>query len=404
MKLAVIGQGYVGLNVSISAASAGIKTLGLDTNTLLITNLLNGISHVPDIKNNQVESLIRQKNLNFSSDMTLIGECDVIIIAVPTPISKKLVPDLSFLEEACKSIANFGKEAVLIINESTSYPGTLRDFIKPTIDPSSEKNYLYASAPERIDPGNSTWNLSNTPRVIAGLTKEATEKTEILYSRFCKNIFVASSPEAAEAAKIFENTFRQVNIALVNEFSRLMNYLGITATDALNAAATKPFGFMPFTPGIGVGGHCIPVDPYYLTFILRKMGVDSPLIDLANKINLAQPREIAARISALFNENLRGKRIQVAGITYKADVPDMRESPAIELIARLRELGATVTWSDPLIVDFDGDKSQPLSTDIDMGLIISPHSIFKFDIWKNSGVRVLDLSASDRSFGWDKFL
>lgn len=404
MKIGILGQGYVGLNVSVSAASAGIETIGFDTNQSLVKSLLSGLSHIPDIKSSDLKSLIKNKSIGFSSDMTLLQDCDSIIIAVPTPINDQHLPDLKYLKEASESIYKYAQDGALIINESTSYPGTLRDFIRPITDPNLSRKFLYASAPERIDPGNPKWNLSNTPRIIAGLNSEATDKTKILYSKFCGDIFIATSPEAAEAAKIFENTFRQVNIALVNEFSNILYHLGLTASETLKAASTKPFGLMPFIPSIGVGGHCIPVDPYYLTYALKKLGVSAPLIEMANSINLSQPREIAIRISNLFGGDLNDKKIQIAGITYKSDTPDLRESPAIKLIEELTNLGAIVTWFDPLITEFQGTGSTPLKADIDLGLIVSPHKGFNFDIWKKSEIKVLDLSASHNEFGWEKFL
>lgn len=404
MKVAVLGQGYVGLSVSVGLSKAEIRTVGLDVNKRLITNLQSGISHVPDVDIESIKTQLDKGLLTFSANMSDVGHCDVIIIAVPTPITGELNPDLSYLEQACKDIRNFGKKGALIVNESTSYPGTLRKIIIPLTDPDNTRGFLYASAPERIDPNNENWKLINTPRVISGTSDIAISKTEQLYSKFCGPVSVAQSPEIAEASKIFENTFRQVNIALVNEFSRLMQGIGISANDVLEAANSKPFGFMKFLPGIGVGGHCIPVDPHYLTSEMKKLGFSTPLIDMANAINLDQPRSVANLISRLLNHNLKDIKIQLAGISYKVDTPDLRESPAIKLMQELRILGAVVNWCDPIVQEFDGEFSTPLKTDIDVGLIITPHTSFDFSIWRFSNVKVLDLSVSDKNYGWDKFL
>lgn len=403
MKVAVIGQGYVGLSVSTASASAGYHTIGIEVNEKLVNQLNSGISHIPDIKSKEIKKLISEKSISFSTDMSLISSCQIIVIAVPTPITKNQFPDMSFLKSACEDIGKYGQEKTLVINESTSYPGTLRDFIKPIVDPESKGKFLFASAPERIDPGNLNWDISNTPRVVSGLTNEATNKAKSFYSKFCNEIHIAPSPEAAESAKIFENTFRQVNIALVNEFSNLMYHLGLSATDALTAAATKPFGFMSFLPGIGVGGHCIPVDPYYFTELLKQRGLNSPMIDLANQINLLQPGLIVDRILQLNNGSVSGLKIQLAGITYKIDTPDLRESPALELMSKLKELKAIVTWCDPVIGEYNGVESQSLSDNIDIGLIITPHSSINFESWKKSKIKVYDLSTTLTDYGWDKF-
>jgi UDP-N-acetyl-D-glucosamine dehydrogenase len=403
VRVAVIGQGYVGLSVSIASATAGYNTIGIDVNEQLVDRLNNGISHIPDIGNKEIKKLISEKSISFSTNIRLLSSCQIIVIAVPTPVTNHQFPDMSYLRSACEAISKHGQENTLVINESTSYPGTLRDFIKPIADPESKGKFLFASAPERIDPGNLNWNISNTPRVVSGLTKEATNGAKSFYSKFCNEIHIAPSPEAAEAAKIFENTFRQVNIALVNEFSNSMYQLGLSATDALTAAATKPFGFMSFLPGIGVGGHCIPVDPYYFTQLLKQRGLNSPLIDAANRVNLLQPSLIVDRILELNDGSVSGLKIQLAGISYKIDTPDLRESPALELMSKLKELKALVTWCDPVIGEYDGVKSQSLSDNIDIGLIITPHSSINFESWKKSKIKVYDLSTTRTDYGWDKF-
>jgi UDP-N-acetyl-D-glucosamine dehydrogenase len=404
MNLTVIGQGYVGLTVAISASENGHTVVGLDLNKSLVDDLLNGISFVPGIDGERMLPLIKAGVYSPTTNEESLQNSDVIIIAVPTPLDLMRNPDLSYLEAATKLIAKNVNRSSLVVNESTSYPGTLRNFIKPILDKDSNQNFLLAVAPERVDPGNIEWNIKNTPRVIAGLSDEATSKAIKFYSTFCSSIYKAPNPEVAEASKLLENTFRQVNIALVNEFSEIANLIGFSASEAVKAASTKPFGYMPFFPSIGVGGHCIPVDPSYLRYAANKFGASTKFIELANYINLSTAQSVAKRIQYHFNGELNGISIQLAGIAYKPGVPDLRESPALLLMDELLKLGAKVTWCDPLVSEFNNSMSTPLDPDVDLGLIITPQDNIDFLIWKNAGTRVFDLSPNGKSYGWPKFL
>ena len=309
------------------------------------------------------------------------------------------------LKNACNIVAKVVKDGSLIINESTSYIGTLRNLIKPTIDTISDlKNLMYATAPERIDPGNKVWDMSNTPRLISGLTNESTQKALDFYRKFCKELKKVSKPEVAEAAKLFENTFRQVNIALVNEFSTIADKLDFSTHEAISAAGTKPYGFMPFFPSIGVGGHCIPVDPIYLSYSAETVGLKTNFINLADNINLSMAKNVAKRIEVKMGGDLTGKRIQIAGIAYKAGVSDMRESPAVQLMKEIKDLGAILSWHDPLVKRFSGEISIPLDPTINLGLIVTPHEEIDFSVWLDAKTNVLDLSASPMNYGWAKFL
>lgn len=404
MKIAIIGQGYVGQTLSVGAAEAGYKVIGIDSNAELISNLLRGESFVPGITKETLVSLYVKENFLPSINLELLNDCEIIVIAVPTPIDINRNPDLNFLFTACKSISTYSKLPALIISESTSYPGTLRNVIKPAIERYSDIEFQYAVAPERVDPGNEKWNLKNTTRVIAGLTDLATETAINFYSNFCENIYRASSPEVAEAAKLLENSFRQVNIALVNEVSNIMSSLDISANEVVEAASSKPFGFMKFLPSIGVGGHCIPIDPEYLTFFAKSKGISSPLIETANNINFERPTQIIYRIEKYLGFKLIGKRIQIVGIAYKSGVVDIRESPAIELILKLRNMGVTVSWHDPVVKIWLDEESTPLDPSVDLGLIITPHSEIDLSVWKNSKTTVLDLSATSQNLGWPRIL
>jgi len=401
----VVGQGYVGLPLSVNAAKAGYKVYGFDISNEKIEQLKKGNSDSPEIKKNDLLQLQKKGKIEFTSTIPNLHVQAIIVIAVPTPLDSNRKPDLSMLVNACELVARVIVDNSLVVNESTSYIGTLRDLIKPTVDKSSSaKDIMYAVAPERIDPGNTKWVMKNTPRVIAGLDDEATQMAVKFYSKFCNQIHIASKPEVAEAAKLFENTFRQVNIALVNELSNIADVIGFSTHETITAAATKPFGFMPFYPSIGVGGHCIPVDPSYLAFSAELAGTDAKFVKLANLTNSAVPKFIAERIRTILNGNLSGKRIQLAGITYKPNISDIRESPALNLINELKSLGAIVSWHDPFVTELNEQKSSKLNSDIDLGLIITPHDQIDFSIWIKSGTKVLDLSANAKNYGWPKFL
>jgi UDP-N-acetyl-D-glucosamine dehydrogenase len=404
MKISIIGQGYVGQTLAVGAAVSGHEVIGIDLNEGLVSDLGRGESFVPGVEREVLIKLIAENVYLPTSDFKRMQGSNIVVIAVPTPIDENRQPDLSALVKACKSINKFIENSALIISESTSYPGTLRDVIKPTVENGSKAIFTFAVAPERVDPGNQDWNIENTTRVIAGLTEEATYNAINFYSSFCKSIYRASTPEVAEAAKLLENTFRQVNIALVNEVSEVMYKLGISANEVVNAASTKPFGFMKFLPSIGVGGHCIPVDPEYLTHFAKKVGAESRLTSLANEINLHRPKQIALRINKHLGGNLNGKKIQIAGIAYKTGVPDMRESPAIELIVELNKLGAEVSWHDPVVKSYSGQQTLPLNPQIDLGLIVTPHSGIDFKVWQEAKIPILDLSVGLNNLGWPKFL
>jgi UDP-N-acetyl-D-glucosamine dehydrogenase len=404
MIVSIIGQGYVGQSLAVAAASAGHKVIGLDLNLDLIRDLKNGDSFVPGIDKKLLLKLMSKELYLPTNNFDLLAETSVIVIAVPTPIDENQQPDLSALLEACKSINRVVAEPTLVISESTSFPGTLRNIIKNSVEKDSSTSFLFAISPERVDPGNKEWKIENTPRVISGLTEQATKLAIEFYESFCSNIVKVSSPEIAEAAKLLENTFRQVNIALVNEFSEIMNKLGVSANEVVNAASSKPFGFMKFLPSIGAGGHCIPVDPEYLTYFAKSLGAYSKLTETANTLNLNRPRQVGNIIKDHLGVNLLGSQIQIVGIAYKTGVSDMRESPAIELISTLREFGAKVKWHDPIVRNWRSEVSMPLDPDVDLGLIVTPHDEIDFSVWSKAGTKVLDLSVNSKDFGWPKIL
>lgn len=369
MRVGILGQGYVGLTISVSASSAGHNVLGFDLNSQLVANLNEGKSHIEGISNESLTSLLDNKTFAASSNPRDLDGCEVIIIAVPTPLDSDRKPDLSYVHTAGDLISKHVKSPALIVNESTSYPGTLRKEIAARIE---GVEHQYASSPERVDPGNTQWSTKNTPRLIGGLTPAAVEKAKEFYGSFCDTIIEVSSPEVAEAAKIFENTFRQVNIALVNEFAQIADALGISGREVLDAAATKPYGFMEFNPGAGVGGHCIPVDPSYLAHVANEVGVPATFIKRANEVNLAMPAYVVKRVVAGAGGSINGKKVVVVGVSYKSNVADTRETPAATVLDLLREQGASVTWNDHLVGTWRGEASSPING-ADIAVLVTRH-------------------------------
>jgi UDP-N-acetyl-D-glucosamine dehydrogenase len=374
MKIAIIGLGYVGQSIARAAVGAGHSVVGFDTNSDVVSKL----SIVGDFKG--------------TTDAALLDGAEVVVIAVPTPLDAARKPDLSAVNAACKTIIENIKKPILVINESTSFPGTLRNEIAGFIEKASGLGHMYASSPERVDPGNEKWTQKNTPRLLAGLTPEATALARKFYSFFCDEIIEVSTPEVAEAAKLFENTFRQVNIALVNEFAQISDALDIPTREVLDAAATKPFGFMNFQPGPGVGGHCIPVDPSYLAYVAENVGVPAEFIKRANQVNLAMPAYIVSRVAKNVG-SLKGKKVVVVGISYKANVSDTREAPAALVIDELKKLGAEVSWHDPVVGSWRGQSSTELKG-FDVAIIVTKHDVASESAIKASAAYVFDCTGT----------
>lgn len=375
MKVSIIGQGYVGLTISVFAADHH-TVVGFDKNQGVVDALNAGNSHIEGVESADLARHIANGRYQATTDASDISGSDVVVIAVPTPLTKDRKPDLSFVEAACQTIGENIKSPALIINESTSFPGTVRNLIKPLVEKYSggSVNHLYAVSPERVDPGRTDWNQKNTPRLYAGLTPEASAGVRDFYATFCDNLVEVSSPEVAESAKLFENTFRQVNIALVNEFAQIAHALGISVYETLDAAATKPYGFMKFMPSAGVGGHCIPVDPSYLADTASRVGVPATFIERANEVNLEMAKYVVDRVAADNGGNLNGKSVQVVGVAYKPNVADVRETPAELVIEELKKAGATVTWSDDLVSLWMGKSSTPLGG-ADIAVVVTLHSV-----------------------------
>lgn len=373
MKVGVIGQGYVGLTISAFAGEY-FDVIGFDSNQKIVNQLNSGVSHIEGVESSVLQDWLKRGRYKATTQGRDLSDAELIVIAVPTPLTDDREPDLTFIEAACKTIGENVTQSVLVINESTSFPGTLRNYIKPAIEKYSKSpiKHLYAISPERVDPGRGDYNQKNTPRLYAGLTPEASERTRSFYSKFCDVLVEVSSPEVAEAAKLFENTFRQVNIALVNEFAQIAHSLGISVYETLDAANTKPYGFMKFTPSAGVGGHCIPVDPTYLASVAEEHGAPATFIRLANEVNLDMSKYVVDRVEADNDGSLHGKSVLVVGVAYKPNVADVRETAAELVIAHLRQRGAVVSWHDDIVGTWNGEKSSPLSG-ADIALVVTKH-------------------------------
>jgi UDP-N-acetyl-D-glucosamine dehydrogenase len=374
MKVSIIGQGYVGLTISVFAGEHH-NIIGFDKNQSVVDALNAGKSHIEGVQSTDLAQLIAAGKYKATTDAAEIAGSDVVVIAVPTPLTKDRKPDLSFVEAACKTVGENVDSPALIINESTSFPGTVRNLIKPLIEKySGGVEHMYAVSPERVDPGRSDWNQKNTPRLYAGLTPAASVAVRDFYSTFCDELIEVSSPEVAESAKLFENTFRQVNIALVNEFAQIAHALGISVYETLDAAATKPYGFMKFMPSAGVGGHCIPVDPSYLAHTAAGLGVPATFIERANEVNLEMAKYVVDRVKADHGGSLSGKKVQVVGVAYKPNVADVRETPAEPVVEELKKAGASVNWSDDVVGNWMGQQSTPLGG-AEIALVVTLHAV-----------------------------
>jgi len=385
MRVAIIGQGYVGLTITEGSLMAGHQVMGIDKSSAVISSLKSGKSHIEGISDAVIAHGVSSGALQVSDAYAPVSEADVIVIAVPTPLDEKGSADLSLLISAAKSLGEVLKSPKLIINESTSYPGTLREVIKPFIDGGSGQAHLYAISPERVDPGNKSYGVKNTPRVVGGLSDKARDAAVAFYKSFCDEVVPVSSAEAAEAAKLFENTFRFINIGLVNEFAEIMTAMGIPADEVLKAAGSKPYGFMPFHPNVGIGGHCIPVDPIYLQERAREFGITSKYIALSEEINHRMPKYVARRLIDEYGD-IKGKKVLVVGVSYKADISDTRESPAQRFIESLKELGAEVSWHDPLVSSWNGESSSAVAGANDLAVVLVAHSNLSMSGWQGGPI------------------
>jgi UDP-N-acetyl-D-glucosamine dehydrogenase len=395
--LAIIGQGYVGLPLAMAAVDAGWNVVGIDNFEAKVAQINSGTSPVEDVSNSQLAAALKTGSYTASSDFSDVAKASVITICVPTPLDEKREPDLSLLQSAAKAIAPFVSNETLVVSESTSYPGTLRDMIIPIVDslkPKKSVNVYFASAPERVNPGDPVWSQKNTPRLVGAINNESLIKALSFYESICDAVVSVSSPEIAEAAKLLENTFRLVNIALVNEFTQICSKNRVNVNEVIDAASSKPYGFMTFRPGVGVGGHCIPVDPLYLTWWARKGGIKAEFVEFADRINHAMPKYVAQRALALVKSEVTKPRVLILGVAYKPGVSDVRETPVTELYANLKASGAVIAWHDPLVLTWQDTEPVDLDWDCDVAILATNQP--GIDIMKllEKGIKILDCSNS----------
>jgi len=394
--LGVVGLGYVGLPLAVEKANADFKTIGFDTQEKRVNWINEGHNYIRDIVDADLKKAVDIKLLQATSDFSLIKNVDAICICVPTPLDIYQQPDLSYVKMSTEIIAKYLHKGMLVILESTTYPGTTEEVIKPILEKESGlrcgKDFFLAFSPERIDPGNLKYKVANTPKIVGGITSDCTEIAAFLYRQILKSdIHVVSSPKVAEMEKIYENTFRNINIALANEMAILCNKMGIDIWEVIEAAKTKPYGFMPFYPGPGIGGHCIPLDPFYLTWKAREYNYHTRFIELAGEINRNMPGYIIERISKILSKKLKkslnGSKVLLLGVAYKKDIDDLRESPALEIIKKLEEENAVVSYYDPYISEFINNEKKYKSLEElkgeeikekDIVIIITDHSLVDY--------------------------
>jgi UDP-N-acetyl-D-glucosamine dehydrogenase len=403
-RLGVIGLGYVGLPLAVVLAEAGFSVVGIDSDPTKIKNLKNGQSHIEDVPNGQISQLLDQDKLTVATSYDSLSDVDGVSICVPTPLRKTGDPDLSFIVSAAKSLRSILHPEMIVILESTTYPGTTRELVQPELEAAGlivGKDLFLAFSPERVDPGREDWTTSNTPKVVGGITPACSEVAAALYGQAMDEVVCVSSTEVAEMTKLLENTFRAVNIGLVNEVALMCDRLGIDVWEVIDAAASKPFGFMKFTPGPGLGGHCIPIDPLYLSWKLKSVKYNARFIELASEINTSMPRYVVERIQDALNEQgkpLKGSLLLILGVAYKPNVSDMRESPALDVIGLLRTKGAQVVYYDPYVPSIEhegwGLKSVPdlieTARQADCVVIITNHAIIDYPRLAESANLVFD--------------
>jgi len=392
-SVAILGLGYVGLPLATIFAEAGFNVIGVEPDSSKVEKLERGESYIQDVGSEQLAKLIQSGKLQATTDFSVLAEADAVSICVPTPLRKTGDPDLSFILVATDELAKYIHQGVVVVLESTTYPGTTREILLPKLTEASGlevgKDFFLAFSPERVDPGRTDWTTYNTPKVIGGITPICSELASLWYQQALETVVPVSSAESAEMAKLLENTFRMINIGLVNEMAIMCDRLGLDVWEIIDAAATKPFGYMKFTPGPGLGGHCIPIDPLYLSWKLRALNYTARFIELASEINTGMPRYVVTKVQDALNEQmkpLKGSRVLVIGAAYKPDVDDIRESPALDIIGLLRQKGAEVDYHDPFIPEITHDdwilKSVPDviegASTADCVVIVTNHTAYDY--------------------------
>ena len=407
----IIGLGYVGLPLAVQLAKSGFRVLGFDVTEDVVGGVNAGISHIRDIASSELAGLVDEGRITATRDMSKLAECDAISVCVPTPLSKTRDPDVSYVVAATESIANFLRRGQLIILESTTYPGTTRELMLPMLEARGLKvgeDFFLCFSPERVDPGNEVWRVANTPKVIGGITPRCLEAGRVLYEQAIEQVVAVSNTEAAELTKLLENTFRSVNIALVNEMAQVADRLGVDVFEVIEAAATKPFGFMKFTPGPGIGGHCIPLDPHYLAWKMKTLNYKTRMIELAGEINSEMPNYVVNKVQDALNDRgkpVRGSRILILGMAYKRDIDDVRESPSLDVMRLLVRKGAEVMFHDPYVSEVRDENevyesvelTDRLLSSCDCVVIATDHQVIDYEQVVSNAPLVVDTRNATRN-------
>jgi UDP-N-acetyl-D-glucosamine dehydrogenase len=408
--IAVIGAGYVGLPLAQTFAEAGQTVVLVDVVPSLVETLNRGDSHIDDVSSEKLRPLVESGAITATTDYSVVRDSDAVLIAVPTPLSRQREPDLSYVERAAKDVAPHLHAGHVVVLESTTYPGTTREILQPLLEDGSGliagADFHLAFSPERVDPGNREFTTKTTPKIVGGVDDSSAEAAAALYRKAVDAVHIVSTPEAAELTKLLENIFRSVNIALVNELAQLCDRMGIDVWEVVDAAATKPFGFMSFKPGPGLGGHCIPIDPFYLTWKAREYDFSTRFVELAGEVNNNMPYFCRSVVSQALNhgaqKSVSGSKILVLGVAYKADINDVRESPAEKLIELLRTAGADIAYHDPHVPEFDGLHSMPLEPEeYDCVAIVTAHSTIDYEDVVRRGKVIVDFRNATKGIDAD---
>jgi UDP-N-acetyl-D-glucosamine dehydrogenase len=417
-RVGIIGLGYVGLPLAVSFSQAGFNTLGIDVQQKRVDSINHGQSYVADVPSKSLQSEVGANRLQTTTDQSKLGQVDAICICVPTPLTRTKDPDLTYVIREAEEVAKYLRPGQIVVLESTTYPGTTRQVVLPILESSGLKcgaDFYLAYSPERVDPGNKKYRIKNTPKLVGGINPESTRLARALYSQIADSVIPVSSPEVAEMTKIFENVFRSVNIALANELAQLCHNMNVSVWEVIEAASTKPFGYMPFYPGPGVGGHCIPLDPYYLSNKAREFDFHTRFIELAAETNEHMPYYTVFRILEALNDSgkpLNKAKIFVLGVTYKKDTEDTRESPCLKVIQLLREKGANVSYNDPYIKTIELDNGSLLSrelnranlTEADCVVITTDHSYYNIDEVVANSKLIFDARGVTRGISSNKII
>jgi UDP-N-acetyl-D-glucosamine dehydrogenase len=398
-RVSIVGQGYVGLPLAMAAIRSGWHVTGIDVSLRIVDGLNSGVSHVEDVTNEDLQKAINAGLYKATNDGGVAADSEICIICVPTPLDANGLPDLSYLDSAVRLVAKLLPENALLVSESTSYPGTVRDFVAPlvaSLRSDEAKGMSFASAPERVDPRNEKWKMENTPRLVSGIDSVSTERALAFYRSICETVIEVSKPEVAEMAKLLENTFRQVNIALINQLVPFCNQIGIDIREVVEAAGSKPYGYMKFFPGAGVGGHCIPIDPLFLLWKAHQVGVELPLIAKADEVNREMPIFVAKRMIEL-SRPMRGDCFLLLGVSYKRGVSDIRESPAKQIAEWLELNGYRVTWSDPLVSDFY-HYAKFSNQKIEGVIVVTPQLGLEIEPFTSLEIPILDCTGEFKHF------